>query len=132
LTSLFFNINPTSLSEPLLAIDSTPTYYAGPTSCFGEQKNKKNEKSAHLPSTTPSRCNTTSLTGGASPTKSNAAVERKRTDLRSTYENKKTKNKKKKKKKKKKKSSEPTLELCSDDVASTASIFPKADLVHSV
>jgi hypothetical protein len=59
----FFNIAPTTLSEALLAIDSTPTYYAGPTSCFEEQKNKKNEKSTHLPPTTLSQCNMTKPTG---------------------------------------------------------------------
>jgi hypothetical protein len=102
-------------------------------SCFGEQKNKKKEKNSHLPPTTRSRCDMTRPTGRTRPTKSNAAVERKRTDLRSTYDDKKRKQKKKRKKKKKKKqSSEPTPKLSSHQVARTASIFPKADLVHNV
>jgi hypothetical protein len=77
-------------------------YYAGHTSCFEEQKNKQNEKSAHLPPTTPSQCHMTKPTSRASPTKSNAAVERKQYDLRTTYYYTKTKNKKKKKKRRRK------------------------------
>jgi hypothetical protein len=63
--------------------------------------------------------------------KSNAAVERKRTELRYIYDDNKIKQKKKKKEKKKK-SSEPTPKLSSDQVASTASTAPQALPVHSV
>jgi hypothetical protein len=103
LTIFFFDITPTSLPEALLAIDSTPAYYASHMSCFEEQKNKKNEKSAHLPPTTPSSCDTTRPTSRTRPTKSNAAIERKRTDLRSPYDDEKTKQKRKEKKKRRRK-----------------------------
>jgi hypothetical protein len=131
LTNHFFNIAPTSLPEALLAIDSTSKYYAGHTSCFGEQKNKKSEKSAHLSPTT--------LSDATGQSQQVQLVRRRPTLLLSASDTTyvpltttRKENKKEKKKKKKKKSSKLTPELSSEQAANTASNSPTPLLVHSV
>jgi hypothetical protein len=98
------------------------------------KETKRVKKSVHLPPKTTSRCELTMLTSRASPTKPSAAIERKRTDLRSTYDDKKRKQKKKRKKKKKKKknSTRAIPDRTTDQVAKNASTFPKAVPVHNV